>query len=143
MKGDSVPDNNHITRFCFRKHISDEQIQPSAFLLRESEEYLSVNWLEYLNCACREQEINKIRSIYKSNLTIKPRDKIALFNVGRVKYEVFNKSEDNRKLEILHNPIVNSNINDPSHCGIYNLYQDDMMIAQLIRETIDEIYSAC
>ena len=42
-------------------------------------------------------------------------------------------------IEVLHDPLMN----DPSHSGIYNLKQDDeLMIAELILETVRESYSA-
>ena len=34
------------------------------------------------------------------------------------------------------------NINDPSHSGIYNLKDDDKLIAELILKTVRETYSA-
>jgi len=138
MKGDTIPDDNHIARLCPRKHIDVEQIQPTAFYLRADEDYLSVNCLEFLNCSCREEEIDEIRNIYKAKLTIKLRDRIALLNVGTVRSEVLTKSADSRNLEVLHNP----EIDDPSHSGIYNLKPDDIEIAELILETVLDSYSA-
>jgi hypothetical protein len=143
MKGDIIPDDNHIARLCSRKHVKDEQIQPTAFHLRKDEDYLSVNWLEFLNYSCREEEMDEIRNIYKAKLEIKPRDRIAILNVGTVRSEVLIKSEDSRNLEVLHEPLLGHEINDPSHSEIHNLRQDDIMIAELILETILESYSAC
>ncbi len=48
------------------------------------------------------------------------------------------ESPDGRNLEVLHDPLMN----DPSHSGIYNLKQDDELIAELILETVRESYSA-
>lgn len=52
--------------------------------------------------------------------------------------KVLTKSQDRRKLEVLHNPSVN----DPSHSGIYKLHHDDELIAELILETVHESFSA-
>jgi hypothetical protein len=142
MKGDTIPDDNHIVRLCPRKHVKDEQIQPTAFHLRTDEYYLSVNWLEFLNYSCRKEEIDEIRNIYKAKLTIKPRDMIALLNVGTVRSEVLTKSEDSRNLEVLHEPLLGPEIKDLSHSGIHNLRQDDIMIGELILETVLESCSA-
>ncbi len=107
-------------------------------MLRADEESLSVNWLEFLNCSSRECEITKIRTIYSEAFTIGARAKIAVLNVGEVCEKVLTESPDGRNLEVLHDPLVN----DQSHSGIYNLKQDDELIAELILETVREAHSA-
>ncbi len=139
MEGDRVPDKHHIARYCQPKYIADEQIQPGAFMLRTTDESLSVNWLEFLDCSSRENEITELRRIYAAKLRrVGARAKIALLNVGEVCENVITESPDRRKLEVLHDP----EIDDPSHSGIYNLKQDDELIAELILEAIRETYSA-
>ena len=139
MKGDTIPDNNHIARLCFPKHVDNEQIQATAFMLRASDDgRLSVNWLEFLNCPSRESEIEEMQKVYCAKLNVKPRAKIAVLNVGDVRNKVLTESQDGRNLEVLHNP----SMNDPSHSGIYNLKQDDELIAELILETVRDSYSA-
>lgn len=138
MKGEKIPDQNHIARFCRPWQVHEEQIQATAFMLREGEEYLSVNWLEFLNCSNRENEITKLRTIYSETFTVGARAKIAVLNVGDVHEKVLTESPDGRNLEVLHDPAMN----DPSHSGIYNLKQDDELIAELILETVHESYSA-
>ncbi len=141
MKGDSIPDNNHIARLCLPKHVDNEQIQATAFQLRPpNEPFLSVNWLEFLKCQSRESEIEEIQKVYCAKLDVKPRAKIAVLNVGDVRNKVLAESQDRRNLEVLHDPEEPA---DPSHSGIYNLKQnDEIEIAELILETIRESYSA-
>jgi len=140
MKGDTIPDNNHIARLCLPKHVDNEQIQATAFMLREGEESLSVNWLEFLNCQSRESEIEEIQKVYCAKLDVRPRAKIAVLNVGDVRNKVLTESQDRRNLEVLHDP---EEPVDPSHSGIYNLKQnDEIEIAELILETVRESYSA-
>ena len=138
MKGEKIPDQNHIARFSRPLQVNEEQIQATAFMLREGEECLSVNWLEFLNCSNRENEITKLRTIYSETFTVGARAKIAVLNVGDVHDKVLTESPDSRNLEVLHDPAMN----DPSHSGIYNLKQDDELIAELILETVRESYSA-
>jgi len=139
MKGDTIPDQNHIARLCLPKHVDNEQIQATAFQLRPpNEDFLSVNWLEFFNCQSRESEIEEMQKVYCAKLDVKPRAKIAVLNVGEVRKKVLTESPDGRNLEVLHNP----SMNDPSHSGIYNLKQDDELIAELILETVRESYSA-
>ena len=141
MRGDKIPDPDHIARFCRPMQAPEGQIQATAFMLRSDEEYLSVNWLEYLDCSSRDQEINEIRNIYSEKLNVGKSAKIAFLNVGEIHEKVFTESPDKRNIEVLHDPIVND-IPDPSHSGIYNLKQDDELIAELILETVHEVYPA-
>ena len=138
MKGDKIPDQNHIARYCKPTQVSDGQIQATAFMLRTGEESLSVNWLEFLNCSSRESEITEIRNIYSAKLNVGARAKIAVLNVGEVLQKVHTESLDGRNLEVIHVPLID----DPSHSGIYNLKQDGELIAELILETVREAYSA-
>ena len=108
-------------------------------MLREIDKnHLSVNWLEFLNCSSRESEITKIRTIYSETFTVGARARIAILNVGEVREKVLTESPDGRNLEVLHDPLIN----DPSHSGIYNLKQDDELIAELVLETVRDSYSA-
>ncbi|MCF6159118.1 MAG: hypothetical protein E3K32_11265 [wastewater metagenome] len=138
MKGDKTPDHHHIARYCKPTCVVDGQIQATAFMLRKDEESISVNWLEYLGHSSREGEITELRKIYSAKLNVGARARIAVLNVGEVRNKVLTESPDNRNLEILHDPLEN----DPSHSGIYNLRDDDELIAELILETVLKTYSA-
>ncbi len=147
MKGDTIPDNNHIARLCLPKHVDNEQIQATAFQLRPpKEDFLSVNWLEFLNCQSRECEIEEIKNVYCAKLDVRPRAKIAVINVGEVREKVRIGSQDGRNLIVHHEPLPDPSypdIVDPSHSGIYNLKQnDEMEIAELILQTVHEAYPA-
>jgi len=142
MKGDPLPDSNHIARYCKPTQAPNGQIQATAFMLRSGEESLSVNWFECLNCSSREHEISEIRNIYTSTFRrVGANAKIAVLNVGEVRGKVLKESEDRRNLEILHDP-KEDEPSDPSHSGIYNLKPHDELIAELILETVLETYAA-
>ena len=146
MKGERIPDEDHIARYCpFNKLSDDRKPQATAFMLRPprpdrpDDKSLSVNWLEFLNCPNRDSEITEIRSIYSSTFRrVGSKAKIAVLNVGEVCTKVLKESPDNRNLEVLHDPQEN----DQSHSGIYNLRQNDEAIAELIRKTVLETCSA-
>lgn len=138
MKGDKIPAQHHIARYCKPTQAPDGQIQATAFMLRPSEESLSVNWLEFHGHSSREEEIAELRRIYFAKLSVGVSAKIAVLNVGEVCNKVFTESPDSRNLEILHDPLES----DPSHSGIYNLRNDDELIAELILETVLETYPA-
>ena len=145
MKGDKIPNHDHIARYCKPITAEDGQIQATAFMVRIGEEGLSVNWLEFLNCSSRENEIAELRKIYSRKFNkVGMSAKIAVLNVGEVLQKVLTESPDGRNLEVLHAPIENdpSHKNDPSHSEISNLRQDDELIAELILELVLETYSA-
>ncbi|MBN1546405.1 MAG: hypothetical protein JW902_07085, partial [Syntrophaceae bacterium] len=77
------------------------------------EDYLSVNWLEYLRLHHRQEEVGKIRKILASKLTLGAKAKIAVLNVGETIDYVRSNSPDSRELTILHEPEED----DPSHSG--------------------------
>lgn len=143
MKDDIIPYEDHIARYCKPSKISEDgQIEFSAFMLRKDEEGLSVDWLEFLKCSSRENEIIEMRKIYPSRLTVGAKSKIAILKVGEVRKKVQTESLDKRILKVIHEPLVDDpSIVDP-HSEIYNLKQDDELIAELIRETICETYPA-
>jgi len=140
MKGDKIPDQDHVARYCSPIHAPGGEIQATAFMLRQSDTSLSVNWLEYFQCSSRLRVIAELRKAYSAKkLTIKVDGRIAVLNVGEVCSKVLTESPDRRKLKVIHGPKEN----DPSHSGIYNLrYNDDMLIAETILETILEVYPA-
>jgi len=142
MKGDLLPESDHIARYCKPTQAPKGQIQATAFMVRSGEESLSVNWLEYLNCSSREREIAEIRNTYASKFNrVGASAQIAVLNVGEVREKVLTESEDKRNLEVLHDPIEEEP-SDPSHSGVYNLKPDDELIAELILETVLEDYHA-
>lgn len=139
MKRENIPDKDHVARLCSPKTIFEGEIQPSAFILRDNEESLSVNWLEYFNCSDRESEIAEIQKVYSSKLRVKVKARIAVLNVGITKENVKTESPDRRNLEFKHD---SDNEDDPSHSGIYNMRPDNDMIAALILQSGYEAYPA-
>jgi hypothetical protein len=102
-------------------------------MLRENEESLSVNWLEFLNCPDRDNEIREVQRIYSETFTVSPNARIAILNVGEIRDVVRTETQDHRNIEVLHDPIPNG---DQSHSEIYNLKQDNEFIAELILEVL-------
>ncbi len=142
MKGDAVPDDDHISRLCSGITINpDGTVNGAAFQLRPGrpdEDHVSVNWLEFLELPNREAEISAIREVLASKLRLGAKAKLAVLNVGEMRDYVAQESPDNRNLRVLHWP----EDNDPSHGGIYDLPTDDNLIADLIAETVREVYPA-
>jgi hypothetical protein len=94
--------------------------------------------MEFLNCSSRGSEIIELQNIYSRKLKVAASAIIAVLNVGEVREKVLTESLDRRNLEILHDP----QFNDTSHNGIYNLKDDDILIAELILKIVHQTYSA-
>lgn len=139
MKGDKIPDSDNIARFCRPMQVIEAEIQATAFMLRKDEESISVNWLEFLKCSDRENEIREIQRIYSETFSVGINARIAILNVGEMRDIVRTESPDNRNIKVLHDPIPGG---DQSHSGIYNLRHDNELIAELILEAIRENYPA-
>jgi len=146
MKGDRIPDQDHVARLCKNLFFDQGKIQAPAFFLRPEEDILSVNWLEFFNCQGRENEIAALRLAYSNkNLNVKKNARIAVLNAGEVYRKVQREASVKRNFDILHDPIEDEDDpsnNDPSHSGIYGLRPNNEEIAELICETDPKIYPA-
>jgi len=141
MKGDMIPESDHVSRYCSAKHIAQGgRISGTAFRLRESEDYLSVNWLEFLNLPDRASEIVEIKRVLATKMTLSPSARIAVLNVGEVLDHVLRCSPDSRMLQIQHEPLDEPP--DPSHSGIFGLGWNDDLISDLIAEVVEQTYGA-
>lgn len=82
-------DNSNVARYCRPRDLREIDKLPafSAFLLREKkkERYLSVNWLEYFAEDDVAVRINKIWNVLRCKLTLQPKSKLAVLNVGDIK----------------------------------------------------------
>ena len=142
MKGDKIPDQDHIARLCMPRTVTEDgHIQAAAFFLKDDEEGLSVNWLEFLDCSNREDEINELRDVYSAKLTVGAKAKIIVLNVGQICKKVLMYNPNRRKIKILHAPECDP-VPDPSHSEIYNLRPDYEIIAELILQTDHSTHSA-
>lgn len=135
MRGDRLPDQDHISRYCRPKTLQEDG-QPSrtSFMLRPNEEFLSVNWLEYFNLPNRQAQITQVRRVIR--LTLQATAKIAVLNVGGILDRVYRNSD--QVLAVLHEPEQD----DPSHSGIHGYRHEDDWVADLIAEEVRETYPA-
>jgi hypothetical protein len=140
VKGEIIPDSDNIARLCKPSTAPDGVIQASAFLLKDSEESLSVNWLEFLDCTNRLSEIIEMQRVYARKLKVGRSAKIAILNVGEIRDLVRTETQDNRNIEVLHDP--DELHDDPSHSEVVNMRPDNEFIAELICEVIRETHPA-
>lgn len=137
-KNDVIPNEHHVSHLIGRSKIHDEddRIDGSAFCLRDREEYLSVNWLEFLQLANREEQIQEVRKVLQKKMKqIGATSILAVLNVGITKEAVSHRT----KIRFLHDP---SKI-DFSHSGIFDLIEEEKaVIGDLIAESVQERFPA-
>lgn len=148
MKGDPVPSQDHVTRWCKASHVDGAVIGVDAFLLedKDTDNALSVNWLEFLKYIDRASEIAEIQRILSTKLKkVSKGSRIAVLNVGSVLEAVAEPLEGKCGVAVLHNPDRDEGKwDDPSHSSVYGLPrgQDAQTAATAIRDTILEVHLA-
>jgi hypothetical protein len=136
VKGDHVPDLDHVSRFCRPATIDEGIVTGLAFRLREGEEYLSVNWLESLAHGGRSTQIAALRNVFERKFSkVSATARFAVLSVGELCAYIRNEGRD---LTAIHEPEPD----DQSHCGVYGLRFDDEVIADMLAEIVQETVPA-
>ncbi len=139
MSNPSIPDTNHISRYCRPSKVDGETPQPPAFQLREEkgEDYLSVDWLEFLKefkGGCDAAAITE--ALRKRGLKVSKGGRHAVFNVGDLRSYVKKRVPKKRMLDVRHVP----RHEEDSHSGVYNYnHEESNFIAVLISQAIKEV----
>ena len=64
MNRKALDDDDHVSRYCSPRTIENGMPTGVAFLPRTTDDYLSVNWLEYFNEPSFASAIAKIRDVF-------------------------------------------------------------------------------
>ena len=125
MTGDSIPDEDHVARYCKPSSV-DEQGMPlaSAFQLRSGEQHLSVNWLEHGGTRDVDGGMRTVRfGFVNRGYRLRGNGRFAVLNVGTAKTTV--RQALGHSLSIDHLPLDD----DQSHAGIHGYKSDDLAVA--------------
>ena len=96
----------------------------AAFIPRQSEDYLSVNWLEYFGETELNAAIERVREVFHGkSFQVRPNGRFAVLNVGNTKMAV--AEAVGRTLTIDHSPLSD----DQSHAGIFGYASEDLAVA--------------
>ena len=96
----------------------------NAFSLRQGEDHLSVNWLEYFDETEVNAAIERVREVFCSkDFTLRPNGRFAVLNIEAAKTAVHEAV--GRTLDIDHLPLSD----DPSHSGILGYSSEDLAVA--------------
>ena len=143
MIDDPIPVTDHVSRHCRQSRLTEDgRPMPAAFHLRteKNENYLSVDWLEFLD-SNRTNQLEAVRKIFKKRgYDVKAKDVFAVLNVDNTINYVKKNSPDKRMLSIVHQPRHQKD----SHSGIFNTNHSNMerIIAIKISESVEDIYPA-
>ena len=100
MTGDSLPDADHVSRYCSPGRIADGLPSAAAFELRPQDQYLSVNWLEYWGLSDLGVALDRVRGEF--DLRVNENGRFAVLNVSEVKTTVEKVTQ--RRPSITHQP---------------------------------------
>lgn len=149
MKDEPIPPEHHISRWCKASQVDGKVVSPVAFQLedRDTDNALSVNWLEFLQQSDRSAEIAEIQCILSKKMkSVGKNSRIAVLNVGDSIRAVTDGLGGNLAISVLHNPARDKGgrWDDPSHSSIYGLTRDDDALAAAValRDAIIELYPA-
>ena len=133
MKGDQLPDDNHIVRYVKPSFLLNEKVTGDAFGLRNNETGLSVNWLEFIEAVDNHSRLNEIMRI--SRLTLRRNGRFARLNVGDTIRRVLGHA---LKIGIVEAPLDATKFfeADCSHAEILGLPQAESHESELIGDLI-------
>lgn len=62
----ALPDTDHVSRYCKPSAVDEEGLPTEqAFSLRQGEDHLSVNWLEYFGEPSLEMAVDGVRQAFR------------------------------------------------------------------------------
>ncbi|MYA88474.1 MAG: hypothetical protein F4X97_08500 [Boseongicola sp. SB0662_bin_57] len=143
MSAGEVPEAHHVVRYVKPSLIDEEAVDGSAFVLRESESGLSVNWLEFFEDNDCPDPVAAIRDL--ARISLASTGHFAKLSVGQTKEHVPVAAADvgiPLELAVVQAPLPREADfeADPSHAEILGLPDRDedaaMVVGDLIAECI-------
>ncbi len=118
-----ITGDNHVLRYCTPSRIENGLPMPEAFKLKNTEKFLSVNWVEFY-CKNYQQAVQKIRKEFKNkNYDLSKNGLFVMLHVSKTK-KFIGQMNLGCSLEFKKEPRLDS----PSHAGIYGYKSDDKKI---------------
>jgi len=151
MRGDQVPDDDHILRYIGGRHVDqDEDGEPiitgGGFIARPRDDNKpSYNWLEYFD-GTLEKRVQQVRAVARIEYGAKA--KLARLNVGMVRQHVLENTDDARAVTVIHDPLnpQDDYPADPSHALMTNVPDENdpegERVGDLIAQCVLEIFLA-
>jgi len=125
-RGSNLPDEDHVMRYVPWSRLRKDEdenvigILPQAFALKEEEQTLSLNWLEYFS-GDRDQRIRDSVSMFRRGMRVGAKSGYGVGNVGQIK-EVCESY--GARVRIVYEPEADN----LSHSEIRRLPRDDLSL---------------
>ncbi|MXX97307.1 MAG: hypothetical protein F4065_08815 [Rhodothermaceae bacterium] len=132
MSSLEIGEDHHVARYCKPSAIGDDGLPlATAFELRDRDDHLSVNWLEFFETTDLPQAIDYVRQAFREKkFGVRRNGKFVSLQVGMVKEVILRNSDLPAK--IIHLPEQN----DPSHSGVFGYTASDELISTEISELV-------
>ena len=121
MKGDPLPDEDHVSRYCSPARVESGLPSAAAFELRPQDQFLSVNWLEYWGQPDLVVALDRVRKEF--HLQVREDGRFAVLNVSAVKLAIERVTQ--RQSSVTHQPTVAME----SHAGAFGFSSNDFEVA--------------
>ena len=126
MPYDLLNDSHNVVRYVKPSLVGKNQkIDSRAFELRETDDGLSVNWLEYFEGKTKEQQLEEVKA--HCELTISKNGKFVELSVGETKQSL---AEYEESVCFVRKPTES----DPSHCEL--LFSRHRKMAERLRSRL-------
>ena len=140
MTDRNIPDADNVARYCSPRTVNEDNIPTlDAFKFRNGEEFLSVNWTEFLVRSNVPEAVSMLRKIFlDTGYSIKKDGRIAVLGVKDIKIAI---SEVACTPQIKHDP----KRDNCSHSAIYietNRYTAAQVLARLSSHKSENVYPA-
>ena len=147
--GDPIEPASHVTKLVKNskvyKSAEGNIVDGTELIPRPSEEYMSVNWLEYDGDMDIDVCLMKIMAIYEKKFTV-TNHRLPVINVKKAIDYVKAESPDKRSIQFLYKPEFKpeSKWDDPSHSGVYGYSHshEDALIGDLIAQVVESLHTA-
>jgi hypothetical protein len=129
-KGANLPNDDHVMRYVpwtrLRKDENDQVVGflPQAFALREGEESLSFNWLEYFS-GDRNQRVRESVQMFRRVRAVGAKSAYGVGNVRQIKGVC---EANGARVRVVYEPETAN----PSHSGIRRLPRDDLSLLEAL-----------
>ena len=132
MSGISLPDEAHISRYCRPSAVGQDGLPlAAAFQLKEGEDYLSVNWLEYYRTPDLKTAVARVRKVFRvKGYRLRQNGRFAVLSVGAAKVAVSEVTGSLPRID--HLPLDD----DASHSGIFGCKADNLAVAAELKTLV-------
>ena len=137
MNDSKIPPEHHVVRYISPSLVVGDYADGNAFVLREKEEGLSVNWLEAFKSDDTNFQLSEVRQLSRNCL--RKNGRFAKLNVGNTKQYVSSRAKNSRisvNLEFLKAPLEKTSEwpADPSHAEIIGIPPGNSVEARVVGE---------